>query len=76
MRVDPTLSVLDAALQRNDGPAAGHTWPDTRISPESAKIGRTNLAVVSCDGQVSPATSVVWAASAMTVSSIVMIQPP
>ena len=39
-------------------------------------IGRTNLAVVSCDGQVSPGESVVWAASAMAVSSIVMIQPP
>jgi hypothetical protein len=34
------------------------------------------LAVVSCDGQVSPTESVVWAASAMTVSSIIMIQPP
>ena len=52
------------------------TWPITCIAPESTDIGRTNLAVVSCDGQASPGESVVWAASAMTVSSIVMIQPP
>src|SRR6266487_4524300 len=29
------------------------TWPMTRITPESMDIGRTNLAAVSCDGQVS-----------------------
>src|SRR6266496_4748362 len=52
------------------------TWPMTRITPESMDIGRTNLAAVSCDGQVSPSERVVWAASAMAVSSIVMIQPP
>lgn len=35
------------------------------MTPESAHIGRTNLAVVSHDGQVSPSESVVWVSPAV-----------
>jgi hypothetical protein len=39
-------------------------------------IGRMNLAVVSSEGQLSPGASVVWAASDIAVSSIVIAHPP
>jgi hypothetical protein len=76
MSVEPAFGILDPALKRDDGPAARNYLAgdvhDAGIGPYRAD----NLAVVSCDGQVSPSESVVWAASAMAVSSIVMIQPP
>lgn len=52
------------------------TWPTIRNSPLSARIGRTNFTDVSRVGHSSPGLSVVCAASAMDVSSIVMLQPP
>jgi len=48
------------------------TWPTIRNSPLSARIGRTNFTDVSRVGHSSPGLSVVCAASAMDVSSIVM----
>ncbi|WP_324765223.1 hypothetical protein SO078_25975 (plasmid) [Sinorhizobium meliloti] len=70
------MSVLDAAFKRDDGPAAGHhVAGHTHFAGiGEGRADKLGGGFVRLAG--SPTESVVGAASAMTVSSIIMIQPP